>query len=228
MTAPLPYRAVVFDLDGTLIDSAPDLHAALNKILGERGRRELELLEATLMIGDGARNLVLRAFTATGEPPVDDDELTALTERFLEIYEYGATAFTVPYPGVEETLQVMLDRGAALGVCTNKPHRATVKILEELGMDRYFAKVVGGDSIPGVRKPDPRTLHETISGLGGEAADAVMVGDNANDVGAARNAGVPVILIEGGYTGTPASELGADMVVARFSDLPDAMALLRG
>lgn len=222
-TASSRFRAIVFDLDGTLIDSAADLHAALNRLLDRHGRRPLELREATLMIGDGARNLVQRAFAATGGLPNGDDPLTPLTRSFLDIYEAAATDLTVAYPGVEDTLELLAANGHAMGVCTNKPYRATMGILVELGLAKHFGSVVGGDTIPGVRKPDPRTLFATIEALNATPARAVMVGDNANDVGAARNAGIPVLLVDGGYTATPAADLGADGVVNSFTDLPEAL-----
>lgn len=219
-------EAIVFDLDGTLIDSAPDLKAALNVLLREQGRRALELPETILMIGDGARRLVERAFAATGGGSGIEADLDLLTRRFLDIYERAATTLTVPYPGVEATLARLMDAGLALGVCTNKPYRATRRILEELDLVRFFQAVVGGDTLEGIRKPDPRALLFAISEMNAAPTATVMVGDNANDVAAARGAGIPIILVEGGYTGTPAAELGADHVIAGFGELEAALARL--
>ncbi len=225
MNSPSLPGAVVFDLDGTLIDSAPDLHVALNRLLAELGRRELGLTEATLMIGNGAKKLVERALAASGDVP-DEDDLEAMTSRFLEIYEGSATALTRTYPYVNDVLGRLKSDGLTLGLCTNKPHRATVLILDELGLHGYFDAVFGGDSIAGVRKPDPRSLLATIERMGSSPADTVMVGDNGNDVGAARNAGIPIILVEGGYTAIPARDLGADGIIRDFRELPEALARL--
>ncbi|MCP5371998.1 MAG: phosphoglycolate phosphatase [Hyphomicrobiales bacterium] len=211
-------RAVVFDLDGTLIDSAPDLRAAVNRLLAEDGRADLDLAAVTMMIGDGARKLVERAFAATG-PAAPDGDLDALTARFLGHYEGKAAVDTRVYPGVERALTVLRDRGIGLGVCTNKPYVPTMEILEELGLRRFMGAVVGGDSIPGVRKPAPGMLLSVLKQLGAGPDEALMVGDNANDVAAARAAGLPVMVMSYGYTRTPSADLGADRVLDHFDDL---------
>jgi phosphoglycolate phosphatase len=216
-------KAVVFDLDGTLVDSAPDIRAAINKLLGEEGRRTLALDEVTGMIGDGATKLVERAFGATGGRP-KAESAARLTARFLAFYDGHATDTTRPYPGVPETLALLREQRWSLGICTNKPEQATREVLCGLGLARHFGVVVGGDSIAGVRKPDPRLLLAVVEGLGAAPAEAVMVGDNANDVLAARAAGVPVIVRAGGYTRVPTSELGADVVIEAFAELPAALA----
>ena len=220
-------KVVVFDLDGTLVDSAPDLRVAINKLLGEEDRRALSLDEVIGMIGDGAVKLVERAFAATGGRP-DAESPRQLTSRFLAFYEGHATESTRPYPGVRETLALLREQRWSLGICTNKPERATLEVLRNLGLDRYFGAIVGGDSIAGVKKPDPRLLLAVIEGLGAAPAEAVMVGDNANDVHAARAAGVPVIVRSGGYTRVPTSHLGADAVIDAFCELPAALDRLAG
>ncbi|MCB2101705.1 MAG: phosphoglycolate phosphatase [Rhodobacterales bacterium] len=227
-TAPeSPLKAVVFDLDGTLIHSAPDLQLAVNRLLAEEGRPDLDLMAVTLMIGDGARKLVERAFEATGEPAPDAD-LDALTDRFLGHYEGKAADNTRPFPDTEATLEALRAAGLRLGVCTNKPHAATVEILEALGLAGYFDAVVGGDSLDGVRKPDPRHLMAVVSALGAGPGEAVMVGDNANDVAAARAAGLPVYVMSYGYTRIPSAELGADGVLDGFAQIPGAIGVARG
>jgi len=215
------FKAVVFDLDGTLIDSAPDLRTALNGLLAEHGRRPLTLDEVTAMIGDGASKLVERAFAATGDAAGDD--LVSLTEGFLARYEGKAAVETRPYPGVPETLAGLVADGIALGICTNKPEAPTREILRDLGLDDAFTAIYGGDTIGGVRKPDPRLVLAVLEALGTVPEDAAFVGDNANDVGAARAAGLPIILRAGGYTVVPADELGADAVIAEFRELPGAL-----
>lgn len=214
-------RAVVFDLDGTLVDSAPDLRVAVNRMLAEHGRRALDLDEVIGMIGDGATKLVERALAAGGGPAGD---LAAHTRRFLDLYEGNAADATRPYDGVPETLAALRGAGVVLGVCTNKPEKATLEVLRDLDLARWFTAVVGGDSLDGVRKPDPRALLAAVARLGTSPDHAVMVGDNANDVGAARAAGIPVIVRAGGYSRTPAAELGADAVIDAFADLPAALA----
>ena len=212
-------KVVVFDLDGTLVDSAADLRAAINKLLNEEGRRPLALDEVVGMIGDGAAKLVERAFAATdGGGAAESHERR--TARFLAFYEGHATDSTRPYPGVPETLALLRERQWTLGICTNKPEQATREVLRDLDLARHFGAVVGGDSIAGVRKPDPRLLLAVVTQLGATPAEAVMVGDNANDVHAARAAGLPVIIRAGGYTRVPTSELGADAVIEAFAELP--------
>ena len=223
----LMVKAVVFDLDGTLVDSAPDLNTAINKLLGEEGRRALALDEVIGMIGDGAVKLVERAFRATGGRR-ETESPEKLTARFLAFYEGHATDSTRPYPGVPETLALLREQQWALGICTNKPEQATREVLHGLDLDRHFGAIVGGDSIAGVRKPDPRLLLAVIERLGAAPAEAVMVGDNANDVQSARAAGVPVIIRAGGYTRVPTPELGADAVIATFAELPAVLDRVAG
>ena len=215
-------KAVIFDLDGTLVDSAPDLRVAVNKLLSEEGRRSLSLEEVTGMIGDGAMKLVERAFEATGGSN-GAGPLQQLTTRFLAFYDGHATDSTRPYPAVPETLTLLRERQWSLGICTNKPERATCEVLRGLALDQHFGAVVGGDSIAGVRKPDPRMLLAVLDRLGAAPADAVMVGDNANDVEVARAAGVPVIIRAGGYTRVPLSDLRPDGVITDFSELPSVL-----
>jgi len=215
-------RAVVFDLDGTLIDSAPDLRTALNGLLAEHGRRPLTLPEVTAMIGDGAAKLVERAFAMTGERA--GENLPALTSGFLGYYEGKAAVETRPYPGVPETLAGLIADGIALGICTNKPEAPTREILCDLGLDGAFTAIYGGDTLDGVHKPDPRLVFAVLDALDASPENAVFVGDNANDVGAARAAGLPVILRAGGYTVVSAEQLGADVVIAEFDELPGALA----
>ena len=217
--------AIVFDLDGTLIDSAPDLRSALNVMLRQEGRRGLLLEEVTRIVGDGVGVLVERALGLTGAMPSPEDTVR-LTARYVAIYEGMAADQTRPYPGVPETLAQLRSAGFKLGICTNKPERATRAILSDLDLDRYFAAVAGGDTVPGIRKPDPRHLRAVVAGLGAMPEMAIMVGDSVNDVKSARAAGMPVIVRAGGYGPVPAVELGADVVIEHFAELPDAIGRL--
>jgi len=210
-------NALVFDLDGTLIDSAPDLHRCLNAVLAEEGRAGVSLADIRAMVGDGAAKLVERGFADTGAA-VDPAALPALVQRFLLHYSAGRHALTRAFPGVVETLALLHGRGYRLGVCTNKPYRPTMEILETLGLTGYFGAVTGGDSLP-VRKPDPGHLLGTLDLLGAAAERAVMIGDSANDVAVARAAGVPALLVRYGYTTRPVEELGGDLVMDRFDEI---------
>ena len=216
-------EAVVFDLDGTLIDSAPDLRTAVNSMLAEKGRRGLDLGAVTAMVGDGVHKLVERALTVTGKETPTGGEIARSTRRFLEFYEGHGADLTRPYAGAAEALTRLKNDGYALGVCTNKPQGPTREILDGLGLGRYFSAVLGGDSLDGVRKPDSRHLLAAIERLGATPDRAVMVGDNENDVQAARGAGVPVIAVAFGYAKVPAEDLGADAIIGHFDELPAAI-----
>ena len=212
-------RGVVFDLDGTLLDSAPDLQSALNAILEEDELEPLSLPVVTSFIGQGTRNLVRRGYDRAGQP-VEGEALDAVLGRFEAVYFEHCTELTQPYPDAEATLQDLKERGLTLGVCTNKPYVLTMQILEGLDLAKFFEAVIGGDSCA-ARKPDPEPLHACLKGMGVEAAHALYVGDGETDVRTARAANVPVVLVEGGYTTTPVGALGADAVVAALKGLLD-------
>lgn len=220
--SPVPFDCVVFDLDGTLIDSAPDIARALNRTLGDLGRPPLDLDRVISMVGDGSPALLRRALRATG-PELAGPEFQDALGRFLDVYYEESETPSCLYPGVTETLAELSVRGVALGLCTNKPERITRRLLGFLGLEALFAAVAGGDTLP-VKKPDGRHLGWVIETLGG--GRAAMVGDNANDVQAARSAGVPVVAVSYGYPRMPVGELGADVVIDRFPDLPEALARL--
>ncbi len=215
------FKAVLFDLDGTLVDSAPDLHAAANKLLLEEGRRPVSLEEITMMIGDGVPKLVERAFEATGDA-IGEGALDPLVRRYLAHYEPHSADLTVPFPGGLACLKRLKEAGYALAVCTNKPYAATMEILDSLGISRHLSAVIGGDTLPGIKKPDPRHLLAAVEKLGVGADETVMVGDNANDVNAAKGAGLPVVVCRFGYTKGPAEDLGGDVIIEHFDDLPAA------
>jgi phosphoglycolate phosphatase len=209
--------ALIFDLDGTLIDSVPDLHRSLNAVLAEQGRAPVSLADMRAMVGDGAAKLIERGFADTGAP-CEPAALPGLVERFLVHYGSGRYPMTTAFPGVVETLAALKARGCRLGVCTNKPYRPSLEILEVLGLAPFFDAVTGGDSLP-VRKPDPGHLLGTLALLGASADAAVMVGDSANDVAVARAAGVPCVIVSYGYTLVPAAELGGDGLIDEFADV---------
>lgn len=219
------FKAVVFDLDGTLIDSAPDLLTAANKLLAEEGRPNIDETDIKLMVGDGVPKLVERAFEKTGGLP--DGALPALSQRFLGFYEGHAADETRPFPGVMAALAGLKEDGLKLAVCTNKPYDATMEILDAFDLAGYFDAVVGGDSLPGIKKPDPRHVLACVEALGATVADSLLVGDSKVDVEAGRNAGLPVIAAAHGYAKMPPEQLGADLVLDDFARLPEVISRFR-
>ncbi len=215
-------KAVIFDLDGTLIDSAPDLRFALNRLMFDEGRRELSLEEVIGMIGDGVPKLVERGYRATGEVP-DKDELADRVERFGRDYEVNATAHTKLFPGALNVLVDLKDNGILIGLCTNKPVQATLEILAEFEIEEFFDAVVGGDTLGGVRKPDPRHLQAVLDDLNVLPGQAIMVGDSANDIKVAKNANVKAIAVSFGYCHGPVSDLDANAVIDHFNQLRQAL-----
>jgi phosphoglycolate phosphatase len=213
----MPIRFVVFDLDGTLIDSAPDLQAAANTVLREAGRAALDLATIRRFVGDGVRKLVERAFTASG-PALADDALDRATARYVGLYEAAASVLTRPYDGVTETLRRLRAAGLKLAVCTNKPVAAAGIVLTELGLADFFDGVSGGDSVAR-RKPDPEHVLDALRRIGGTPADAAMVGDNEHDIAAGKAAGLFTIAVTYGYARVPYPALGADRLVDHFAEL---------
>ena len=206
---------LLLDLDGTLIDSAPDLLAAVNRLLKRRDREPLSCTEIIPMIGDGTRMLLTRALAARGAPLFTEDEF----EAYMADYTAHSVDETRPFPGTVETLARLAEAGWLLAVCTNKPVGATHAILKTLGLEQFFVAVGGGDSFP-VRKPDPGHLLGTLKLAGGAADRAVMVGDHTNDVLAAVGAKVPCVFAGWGY-GTTAMAEGSAVTASRFVDLPE-------
>ncbi len=210
---------VVFDLDGTLVDTAPDLAAAVNALLAEIGRDPLGLEHVKAMIGDGVPKLVERALEASGRLVADRQ---ALVERFLALYLRELVARSRPFPGVFDALGRLRASGAKLAVCTNKPTAPTMAILSALDLLPYFDNVTCGDSLA-VRKPDPAMLRHVIDAMDDPPRRVVIVGDSGNDVTLARAGGVPIILVRHGYTATPADALAADAVIDDMSGLVDEL-----
>lgn len=214
-------RAVCLDLDGTLIDSAPDLASALNRRLVAAGLAPHPLAAVKRMIGDGARVLLTRGFTAAGRP-LDEAGLARELAAFIEDYERNALVETRPFPAVTQTLDALRDAGFTLAVVTNKPENATHIVLDALGIDGYFATVAGGDSFP-VRKPHPGHLLGALERIGIGPEAAVMVGDHRNDLLAARDAGVASIYARFGYGEEDHLAFGAVGAIASFAELPGAV-----
>ncbi len=217
---------VAFDLDGTLVDSAPDLIGSLNVILHERRLPALPLRQARPMVGRGARVMIEQGFAAAGEP-LSAEEAPALLRRFIAVYRERIALESRPFEGVETALTDLAGAGARLCVCTNKFTDLSVALLDALDLARHFAAVIGPDLAP-APKPDARHLIAAIEAAGGRIDRAVMVGDSAADVGAARAANVPSIVVSFGYTEIAASELGGDHLIDHFSDLAPLVARLLG
>ena len=205
--------AIVWDLDGTLVDSAEDLATALNSLLTEQGKRTHTVDSVRPMIGNGVGKLIERGFRASGAS-LDEQEVAKLLPRFMEIYAACATRTTQLNRDARGVLETFYHAGISQGLCTNKPVSVTRLILNDLD--------IGGDSTPR-RKPHPLPLLTCLEELGARAEDAIMVGDSGADVGAARAARVPIILVPDGYTGVPAVTLGADYVVERLADIPGSI-----
>ncbi len=214
MTKSFKVKAIVFDLDGTLVDSARDIVAALDRLLVEQGRPAVGFAAGRAMIGDGARVLIERGFAATGGPAQDID---GALKRWFELYAADIAGHSRPYPGVRETLTEFRRRGLVLAVCTNKADAPSRQLLAELDLASPFAVIVGGDVAH--RKPDPRHILDTLAALGVAPGDALMVGDSPNDAKAAQAAGVPVVVVDYGYSHIPVRELGADAVISDFGKL---------
>jgi len=211
------FDGIVFDLDGTLVDTAPDILAYLNEMLNELGRPGLELDKVRTMIGEGVRRLLIRGLEASGGVP-DDLDIEDLFGRYLERYTAEPVRTSQPYPGVIETLEALAGAGINLGVCTNKPQAPTDRLLARLGLDHYFSSVIGGDALP-TQKPDPTHLLTVLERLNVRPERAVLIGDSATDLKTARAAAIPCILVSFGYTTTPAQSLGADGMIDHFQNL---------
>lgn len=210
--------ALIFDLDGTLIDSAPDIHAAANRILSAEGLAPQPFLQVKSFIGRGVPHLVDRLLEAAGaSEPV---RATRMVARFVEDYETAVT-LTHPYPGVIGALQALSSH--RMGICTNKPLSPTRAVLRHLGMDGFFPVVIGGDSLP-VKKPDPAPVLATVEALGG--GPALYIGDSEADAEAAARAGLPFLLYTEGYRKAPVADLPHAASFADWADLPGLVAAL--
>jgi phosphoglycolate phosphatase len=214
-------KAILFDLDGTLVDSAPDITAAVNELLAGRNLPPLSLEQVKSMIGNGVRKLVERAFAASGQP-LPRGELDEANREMAPIYRRHLTRLTRPMPGAMEAVAQLHVAGVAMGVATNKPQVATRQILLHFGLIERLRVIVGGDAV-NHQKPAPDALLIALDRLGVGPSDALMVGDSVTDVMAARAAGMAVALVRGGYTADPVERLGADFICDTLLDLPAAL-----
>lgn len=204
---------IVFDLDGTLIDSAPDIHGIANALLVQEGKEAISLDQARDFIGNGASVFVAKMRAARDIPDTQHDRLLA---DFVSRYD-DAVTLTVPYPGVEAALQSLVDAGHALGICTNKPVRPCKAVLAHLGLDRFFQTFWGGDSLP-VQKPDPEPLNAAFNAL--PDGPELYIGDSDVDAETAQRAMVPFLLYTEGYRKQPVEEMPHSVAFSDFADLP--------
>ena len=219
------FPTVVFDLDGTLVDTAPDLINALNFVLRREGLPGVPLQSARNMIGAGARKLIERGLELDGRT-VGPGDITRLTNDFIDHYAAHIADESRPFEGLEDALDELLAGGCHLAVCTNKLEWLSKLLLDQLGLSSRFSAICGADTF-GVSKPDPAILRQTVARAGGDLASTVMVGDAGTDIGVARRAAVPVIGVSFGYTEIPIADLKPDRVVGHMRELPDAVQSLR-
>jgi phosphoglycolate phosphatase len=212
---------IVFDLDGTLVDTAPDLIGALNVILEREGMPPVPLQSARTMIGAGARRLIERGLELDGRNTTVAD-IDRLTSDFIDYYAAHIADASRPFEGLEAALDDLATRGYRFAVCTNKLEWLSKRLLDRLGLSGRFSAICGADTF-GVSQPDPAILQQTVARAGGQLSSAIMVGDAGPDVGVARRAGIPVIGVAFGYTEVPMAELKPDRLIDRMSQLGEAV-----
>jgi phosphoglycolate phosphatase len=209
-------KTVIFDLDGTLVDTAPDLWRATNHVLTAAGRSEVSLDQLRAFVGHGARKLIARGFEATGSP-LRPQDIEPLYQKFVAYYGANIARESTPFSGCVLLLDRLKAEGVLLGICTNKLEGLSVKLIGALGLTKYFAAIVGPDTI-GIAKPDPAPYREALRRMGAEMARSLLVGDSETDVLTARAAGVPVIGVTFGYTAEPIESFKPDVLVKNFSE----------
>jgi phosphoglycolate phosphatase len=217
-------RTVVFDLDGTLVDTAPDLINALNHVLEREGMPPVPLASARNMIGAGARRLIERGLELEGRN-LGLDDITRLTGDFIDYYAAHIADSSRPFEGLEAALDDLDTLGYRFAVCTNKLEWLSKLLLDRLGLSSRFSAICGADTF-GISKPDPAILRQTVLRAGGELSSSIMVGDAGPDIGVARRAGVPVIGVEFGYTEVPIADLKPDRLINHMRQLPAAVQVL--
>jgi phosphoglycolate phosphatase len=220
----MPPATIVFDLDGTLVDTAPDLIATLNVVFAEQNVPQIAFEEARALIGGGVKVLLERGLR-TQNVRFTPADVERLYDGYLERYAAHIADRSRSFPGLETALDRLAGQGCRFAVCTNKLEWLSVRLLEALGLAERFAAICGQDTF-GIQKPDPEMLRRTIAKAGGSGTSAIMVGDSATDIDTARAAGIPVIAVDFGYTETPVSLLAPDHVISHFDALPAAVAEL--
>jgi len=216
---------IVFDLDGTLIDTAPDLIATLNHILAQHGLPEIPYDTARPLIGGGAKSMIERALALEGRGSSTAD-VDRLYTAFVAHYAEHIADRSRPFPQLEAALDRLAEAGHRLAVCTNKLEWLSKRLLDTLQLAQRFAVICGQDTF-GIQKPDPEIFRQTVIRAGGEPVRAVMVGDSLTDIRTARAANVPVIAVDFGYTDVPIATLRPDRIISSFAQLPAAIIDLR-
>ena len=214
-------RTIIFDLDGTLVDTAPDLIDSLNVLFDRARLAPITLDEGRGLIGGGVKPLIARGLSLQGRA-FTPAELDALYADYVTYYAEHVADRSRPFPGVEAALDALAARGSRFAVCTNKLAWLSVRLLDRLGLSERFVAICGPDTFS-VQKPDPEMLRRTIEAAGGHITDAIMVGDSATDIATARAAGVPVVAVDFGYTEVPVAELNPDRIISHFDALPGAV-----
>lgn len=215
-------HTIVFDLDGTLVDTAPDLVDTLNVIFSREGIAPLPYERARNFVGGGARAMIGHGLNAANRV-LSSEKLDRLFADFIEYYSEHLADRSRPFPGLTDALDALATRGCRFAVCTNKLEALSVRLLDKLGLADRFVAICGQDTF-GVQKPDPEILRRTVIAAGGQMDTTVMIGDSITDIHTARAAGVPVIAVEFGYSDRPIADFGPDLVIGHFSDLPAAIA----
>ncbi len=226
VNAPLSGATIAFDLDGTLVDTAPDLIGVLNLLLAEQGLQPLAVASARHLVGRGARYLLEHGFAEAGAA-LDDEVAPNLVQKFLDTYLEHIADESRPFEGVEAALDRLKADGARLIVCTNKFTGLSEALLDAVGLAGHFDAIVGADRVS-ARKPDKAHFIEAVQTVGGELKRSLLVGDSENDVLSAKAAGRPAIVVSFGYTETPPAELGGDVLIDRFDQLHYACVRLLG
>lgn len=221
----IPILSVLFDLDGTVIDSAPGVAWSLNKALDAEGRAGLSVERVKDLVGKGAQHLVADALEDTGGM-IDEAHRDRVKDAFLSIYADNPIKDTIIFPGAFDVLMQLRDDGMPLALCTNKPRKTTLPVLDAFDLMQFFPVILCGDDVEN-RKPDGRHILETLKALGGDPASTVMVGDSENDILAAHDAGVPSICVSFGYCHMPYDELKPTVLIDSYSEFPEALAAIR-
>lgn len=227
MTTPASTPALVFDLDGTLVDTRHDLAAALNAVMREEGLSGVEIETLGHLFGVGARPMIAKALWANGIPDPDPAEIERLYLRFIAFYTAEIAGLSRPFPGIHEALETARKDGWRLAVCTNKSEPIARQLLDHLKMLDLFDSLVGGDTFARP-KPDAAPVLGAVERAGARLAGSVMIGDSKTDIDAARAAGIPVVAVTFGYTAVPVRELSPDAVIDHFDELHPALAGLPG
>ncbi len=214
-------NTILFDLDGTLVDTAADLAWALNQAISPIDRRQISVDEVKGMIGGGIANLVKLGLNATGGD-IEQSQFQLIVENCKTLYNDHIADNSRPYPGVVEALKELSNINIKMGVCTNKPELAAKKLLSSLSLDSWLPTVIGGDSLP-IKKPNPRMAIELLGLLNSDNKQAIIVGDSITDIELAKAADIPVVLVNYGYSKDPVESLGAHKVISSFGSLPDIL-----